>query len=144
MMIASAILITTSESLAEKVSEEIDGFLKTLSRAEIIQKSLDHYGYAFVAENMAHVSRHGWGQGERGGLAGAGLRAGQQVVAFEHGGNGLGLDGRGRFVARFVHSLQDGRSQVQFVKCHVVGCARPGRRVSACRATAQVVEPVSG
>ena len=49
---ASAILITTSESLAEKVSEEIDGFLKTLSRAEIIQKSLDHYGYAFVAENM--------------------------------------------------------------------------------------------
>lgn len=50
--LASAILITTSEKLANEVSEEIDGFLKTLSRANIIQKSLDNYGYAFVAENM--------------------------------------------------------------------------------------------
>lgn len=49
---ASAILITTSQELANKVSEEIDGFLKTLSRAEIIQKSLDNYGYIFVADNM--------------------------------------------------------------------------------------------
>ncbi len=49
---ASAILITTSNELADKVSEEIDGFLKTLSRSEIIRKSLNNYGYIFVAENM--------------------------------------------------------------------------------------------
>ena len=42
--LASAILVTTSMELAEKVSEEIDGFLKELSRAEIIRKSLDNYG----------------------------------------------------------------------------------------------------
>ena len=49
---ASAILVTTSQEVADKVSEEIEGFLKTLSRAEIIKKSLDNYGYIFVAENM--------------------------------------------------------------------------------------------
>ena len=50
--LASAILVTTSEELAKKVSEEIDGFLKTLERAEIIKKSLDNYGFIFVADNM--------------------------------------------------------------------------------------------
>ena len=50
--LASAILITTSEDVANKVSAEIDEFLKTLSRADIIRKSLDNYGYAFVAQNM--------------------------------------------------------------------------------------------
>ncbi len=50
--LASAILITTSQELAEKVSEEVDGFVKVLSRGEIIQKSLDNYGYILVAENM--------------------------------------------------------------------------------------------
>ena len=49
---ASAILVTTSREIAEKVSEEIDKFIPTLSRSEIIQKSLDNYGYALVAENM--------------------------------------------------------------------------------------------
>ena len=49
---ASAILITTSQELADKVSLEIDEFLKTLSRAEIIKKSLENYGYIFVADNM--------------------------------------------------------------------------------------------
>ncbi len=49
---ASAILVTTSQEVADKVSEEIEGFLKTLSRAEIIKKSLDNYGYIFVAKNM--------------------------------------------------------------------------------------------
>ena len=49
---ASAILITTSQELADKVSLEIDEFLKTLSRADIIKKSLENYGYIFVAENM--------------------------------------------------------------------------------------------
>lgn len=49
---ASAILITTSRELAERVSEEVDGFVAVLSRKEIIQKSLDNYGYILVAENM--------------------------------------------------------------------------------------------
>lgn len=49
---ASAILLTTSGELAEKVSDEIDGFLKTLSRAEIIRQSLDNYGHLFVGETM--------------------------------------------------------------------------------------------
>lgn len=50
--LASAILITTSEALAQKVSAQIDGFLKELSRAEIIQKSLDNYGYILLADSM--------------------------------------------------------------------------------------------
>lgn len=50
---ASAILITTSEQLAKQVSEEIDGFLKTLSRAEIIRKSLDQYGFILLADSLA-------------------------------------------------------------------------------------------
>ena len=49
---ASAILITTSKELAEQVSVEIDRFVAKLSRKEIIQKSLDNYGYLLVAENM--------------------------------------------------------------------------------------------
>ena len=49
---ASAILLTTDRKLAQAVSDEIDGFLKTLSRAEIIKKSLDDYGYIFVGETM--------------------------------------------------------------------------------------------
>ena len=49
---ASAILITTSSELAKKVSQEVDNFVKVLSRAEIIQKSLDQYGYILVADNM--------------------------------------------------------------------------------------------
>lgn len=49
---ASAILITTSEELAGKVSEEVDGFLEVLSRKEIIQKSLDNYGYILLADSM--------------------------------------------------------------------------------------------
>lgn len=50
--LASAILITTSMELAKKVSEEVDGFVAQLSRKEIIQKSLDSYGYILVADNM--------------------------------------------------------------------------------------------
>ena len=50
--LGSAILVTTSAELAEKVSDEVDGFLKELSRAEIIQKSLDNYGYILVAQTM--------------------------------------------------------------------------------------------
>lgn len=53
--LASAILVTTSQELAEKVSEEVDGFLNELSRSEIIRKSLDNYGYILVADTMEEV-----------------------------------------------------------------------------------------
>ena len=49
---ASAILVTTSETLAEQVSVEVDEFVEVLSRKEIIQKSLDNYGYILVADTM--------------------------------------------------------------------------------------------
>ena len=49
---ASAILITTSAELAQKVSDEIDGFLTQLSRRAIIEKSLENYGYILVASDM--------------------------------------------------------------------------------------------
>ena len=49
---ASAILVTTSETLAEQVSVEVDKFVATLSRKEIIQESLDNYGYILVADTM--------------------------------------------------------------------------------------------
>jgi len=49
---ASAILVTTSQKLAEQVSEQVEGFVRELSRGEIIQKSLDAYGYILVADTM--------------------------------------------------------------------------------------------
>lgn len=49
---ASSILVTTSMELAEKVSEEVDGFVKILYRKEIIEKSLENYGYILVAKDM--------------------------------------------------------------------------------------------
>ena len=52
---ASAILVTTSVKLAREVSDQIDGFLKELSRADIIQKSLDNYGYILIADTMDEV-----------------------------------------------------------------------------------------
>ena len=52
---ASAILITTSKLLAEQVSDEIETFLTKLSRADIIRKSLDSYGYTFLADNMTEA-----------------------------------------------------------------------------------------
>lgn len=50
--LASAILVTTSMELAEKVSKEVDGFVATLSRKDILEKSLDNYGYILVADSM--------------------------------------------------------------------------------------------
>ena len=50
--LASAILITTSRELAEKVCSEVDEFVKKLSRKDIIQKSLDQFGYILLAETM--------------------------------------------------------------------------------------------
>lgn len=51
--LASAILITTSRELAEKVNREVEEFVKILSRREIIQKSLDNFGYILLADTMA-------------------------------------------------------------------------------------------
>jgi histidinol dehydrogenase len=50
--LASAILITTNSELAKAVEKEIDQFLQELSRTEIIQKSLDNYGYIILADTM--------------------------------------------------------------------------------------------
>ena len=50
--LASAILVTTSMELAKQVSREVDGFVRELSRGEIIQKSLDNYGYILVVDTL--------------------------------------------------------------------------------------------
>lgn len=50
--LASAILITTDEGVAKDVEQQIDGFLQELSRADIIKKSLDNYGYILLADTM--------------------------------------------------------------------------------------------
>ncbi len=50
--LASAILITTSQELAEKVSAQVEVFVQELSRTEIMEKSLENYGYILVADNM--------------------------------------------------------------------------------------------
>lgn len=50
--LASAILVTTSPELARKVSQEVDAFVKTLSRREILEKSLENYGYILVADSL--------------------------------------------------------------------------------------------
>lgn len=49
---ASAILVTTSHTLAEQVSAEVEAFIETLSRKDIIRKSIDTYGYILVAKSM--------------------------------------------------------------------------------------------
>ena len=49
---ASALLITTSTELAQNVEKEIEGYLKVLSRKEIIEKSLENFGYILIAEDM--------------------------------------------------------------------------------------------
>jgi histidinol dehydrogenase len=49
---ASAILITTSEKLANEVSAEVDGFVKELSRRDILEKSLENYGYILIVDSL--------------------------------------------------------------------------------------------
>ncbi len=49
---ASAILVTTSEALAKAVAEEVDRFMEKLSRKEIMEKSIENYGYILIAESM--------------------------------------------------------------------------------------------
>lgn len=53
--LASAILVTTSETLAKEVSEEVEKFVQELSRTEIMQKSLDNYGYILIGDTMEDV-----------------------------------------------------------------------------------------
>lgn len=53
--LASAILITTSETLADQVSKQIESFLKELSRAEIIRESLNNYGYILLADSIENA-----------------------------------------------------------------------------------------
>lgn len=53
--LASAILVTTSRELAEKVAVEVEAFVQKLSRKEILQKSLDNYGYLLIAKDMAEA-----------------------------------------------------------------------------------------
>ena len=53
--LASAILVTTSEKLAQEVSEQVEIFVEELSRTEIMRKSLDNYGYILVADTMGDV-----------------------------------------------------------------------------------------
>lgn len=50
--LASAILVTTSEKLADEVNKEIDGYLLKLEREPIMRKSLDNYGYILLADNI--------------------------------------------------------------------------------------------
>ena len=53
--LASAILVTTSEELAQKVSDQVEIFVEELSRTEIMRKSLNNYGYILVADTMEDV-----------------------------------------------------------------------------------------
>lgn len=55
--LASAILVTTSMELAKAVSEQVDGFLQTLSRKAILEKSLENYGYILVADSLEDAIR---------------------------------------------------------------------------------------
>ena len=54
--LASAILVTTSETLAKEVSKQVEVFVEELSRTEIMKKSLENYGYILVADTMEEGS----------------------------------------------------------------------------------------
>lgn len=49
---ASAILLTTDQKVAEQVAQEIDTFIEKLPRTEIICQSIENYGYIFVGDSM--------------------------------------------------------------------------------------------
>ena len=49
---ASAILLTTDQKLAEQVAAEIDSFIEVLPRTDIICRSIEDYGFIFVGESM--------------------------------------------------------------------------------------------
>jgi len=50
--LASAILVTTSRKLAQEVSAQVDAFVQQLSRKDILEKSLENFGYILVADSM--------------------------------------------------------------------------------------------
>ncbi len=49
--LASAVLVTTSRKLAEEVDQWVGRFTAELDRKDIIEKSLENFGYIFIAEN---------------------------------------------------------------------------------------------
>jgi len=51
-VLASSILVTDSMELAEKVDVEVKAFTEKLERKEIIEKSLENYGYILVCDSM--------------------------------------------------------------------------------------------
>ena len=55
--LASAILVTTSAKLAKAVSKEVGRFVKTLSRREIIEKSLERFGRILIADSEEDAIR---------------------------------------------------------------------------------------
>ena len=79
------------------------------------QTAADHPLTKFY-DTVDELVQHGQREGRR--LAGAGLGAGEEVVTREHGGNRLGLDRGGGFVALLADGFQDGRGEIQFVKSH--------------------------
>ena len=98
------------------------------------------FGCRARAEQLQH------GQREAGRLAGAGLCAGQQVVATQHHGNGLRLDGGGGRVALLLHRAQDGGGQVQFVKVHQMDApvSRRGELLACSGGCRPVVKAAAG
>lgn len=50
--LASALLVTTSKTLVEKVNEELKRQISYLSRKEIIKESLTNYGGAIIVDNL--------------------------------------------------------------------------------------------
>ncbi|WLR61263.1 histidinol dehydrogenase [Guptibacillus hwajinpoensis] len=52
---ASAVLVTTSETLAERVQEEVKQQLVELPRAEIASKSIDDYGMIYIVNHLAEA-----------------------------------------------------------------------------------------
>ena len=51
-MIASAILITTSEEIADKTIAEVERQMEYLSRKDIIRNSIDNYGAVIITESI--------------------------------------------------------------------------------------------
>ena len=51
-VLASAVCVTTSMELAERISAEAEAFAAGLERADIIRRSLDSYGIILVADSM--------------------------------------------------------------------------------------------
>ena len=90
-------------------------------------QSADGFAANAVFARLTQTQLVQHGQGEGGGFASAGLGASQQVLPSQNGGNGLGLDRRGGFVAELTHRLHEGRSQIQFVKVHFYRAPSPAQ-----------------